>query len=195
MDKRIFRDYLYLISGILIIIIYIPHIIIFINRNYHRIIVSDIQRMAERMTIKIPVFLTFLFLLHSNRYFRTLFYYRIGPILSLIIGWWRPGDRYFIISKRTKIGKSVLIAHPYCTVINAESIGDNFSVIHLTTIGDKNGKRPIIGNNVTLGAGVTIIGDITIGDNVTIGAGSVVVKNIPSNCIAVGNPVRVIKQL
>ncbi len=36
---------------------------------------------------------------------------------------------------------------------------------------------------------------ITIGDNVTIGAGSVVVKDIPSNCIAVGNPCRVVKTI
>ena len=48
---------------------------------------------------------------------------------------------------------------------------------------------------MTLGAGVIIIGNVSIGDNVTIGAGSVVVKDIPSNCIAVGNPARVIKYI
>jgi acetyltransferase-like isoleucine patch superfamily enzyme len=41
---------------------------------------------------------------------------------------------------------------------------------------------------------VCIIGDVTIGDNVIIGAGSVVVKDIPSNCIAVGNPARVVEK-
>lgn len=45
------------------------------------------------------------------------------------------------------------------------------------------------------GAKVMIIGGIRIGNNVTIGAGSVVVKDIPDDCVAVGNPARVIKQV
>ena len=48
---------------------------------------------------------------------------------------------------------------------------------------------------MVLGANVNIIGDVKIGDNVIIGAGSVVVKDIPSNCIAAGNPAKVIKYL
>ena len=134
-----------------------------------------------------------LYLLHTNRYFRTLFYYRIGPVASLLIGWWRPGDRYFIISKTTKIGPGVKVAHPYATIINAESIGKNFTCIQNTTLGAKGSGRPTIGDNVLLGASVTIVGDVHIGNNVTIGAGSVVVKDIPYNAIAVGNPARVIK--
>ena len=52
-----------------------------------------------------------------------------------------------------------------------------------------------VGNNVWIGGGVTVISGVTIGDNVVIGAGSVVVKDIPSNVVAVGNPCRVIKNL
>ena len=85
------------------------------------------------------------------------------------------------------------IAHPYATIINAESIGSNFSCIHCTTIGATHSGRPTIGNNVSLGANVTIVGNIIIGNNVTIGAGSVVVKDIPDNCFAAGNPAKVIK--
>lgn len=49
--------------------------------------------------------------------------------------------------------------------------------------------KPIkVGSNVWIGGGVTVIGGVTIGDNVVIGAGSVVTKDIPSNCVAVGNP-------
>ena len=56
--------------------------------------------------------------------------------------------------------------------------------------------RPIkIGNNVWIGGNVAVISGVTIGDNVTIGAGSTVVKDIPSNSIAVGNPCRVIKKI
>ena len=56
--------------------------------------------------------------------------------------------------------------------------------------------KPIkVGNNVWFGGGVHVMGGIEIGDNVVIGAGSVVVKNIPSNSIAVGNPCKVIKTI
>ena len=52
-----------------------------------------------------------------------------------------------------------------------------------------------IGNDVWLGGNVTILPGVTIGDNVVIGAGSVVTKDIPSNCVAVGNPCKPIKKL
>ncbi|MFI3293689.1 MAG: sugar O-acetyltransferase [Rikenellaceae bacterium] len=56
--------------------------------------------------------------------------------------------------------------------------------------------KPItIGNNVWIGAGVTVLPNVEIGDNCVIGAGSVVVKSIPSGSIAVGNPCRVIKSI
>lgn len=52
-----------------------------------------------------------------------------------------------------------------------------------------------IGNNVWIGGGSIILPGVTIGDNTTIGAGSVVTKSIPANCLAVGNPCKVIKHL
>lgn len=52
-----------------------------------------------------------------------------------------------------------------------------------------------IGNNVWIGGGTTILPGVTIGDNTTIGGGSVVTKDIPSGCVAVGNPCRVIRHL
>ncbi|MDO4961658.1 MAG: sugar O-acetyltransferase [Eubacteriales bacterium] len=56
--------------------------------------------------------------------------------------------------------------------------------------------RPIVvGNNVWFGAGVQVMPGVTIGDNVVIGGGSIVVKDIPSNSVAVGNPCRVIRAI
>lgn len=52
-----------------------------------------------------------------------------------------------------------------------------------------------IGNNVWIGAGVNILPGVTIGDNCVIGAGSVVVKDIPANSLAVGNPCKVVKEI
>ncbi|MBE9207944.1 sugar O-acetyltransferase [Nostoc sp. LEGE 06077] len=52
-----------------------------------------------------------------------------------------------------------------------------------------------IGNNVWIGGNAIICPGVTIGDNTTIGAGSVVVKNIPANVVAAGNPCRIIRYL
>lgn len=51
-----------------------------------------------------------------------------------------------------------------------------------------------VGNNVWFGAGVLVCPGVTIGDNCVIGAGSVVVKDIPANSVAVGNPCKVIRK-
>ena len=82
------------------------------------------------------------------------------------------------------------------TTVNAKRVGTNLSIRNSTTIGNKmDGRKdllPTIGDNVTIGANVVVIGDITIGYNVTIGAGSVIVKDIPDYAIVVGNPQRII---
>ena len=52
-----------------------------------------------------------------------------------------------------------------------------------------------VGNNVWIGGNVVVLPGIKIGDNTVIGAGSIVTKDIPSNCVAVGNPCRVIKEI
>ena len=82
-------------------------------------------------------------------------------------------------------------------------IGPNVSIYtacHSTDPVERNSRQewaePVtIGNNVWLGGSVTILPGVTIGDNVTIGAGSVVVKDIPSNSVAAGNPCKVIKNI
>ena len=82
-------------------------------------------------------------------------------------------------------------------------VGPNVSIYtacHSTDPIERNTRqewaKPVtIGNNVWIGGSVTILPGVSIGDNVSIGAGSVVVNDIPSNTIAVGNPCKVIKQL
>ncbi|WP_417214459.1 serine acetyltransferase [Bizionia sp.] len=102
------------------------------------------------------------------------------------------------IFRSTQIGGGLMCYHPYATVINAQSIGENFQFRNSLTVGNKgndNHLLPVIGNNVTVGAHVVIIGAITIGDQVTIGAGSVVVKDVPSHCVVAGNPAKIIRRL
>ena len=193
---RKIRDIVRLLMAILFFWLYIPHLLIYACMDKDKLNM-DIDRYASTYSIRLPHFLYLLFLIHNNWAFRTLYYYRIGPVAAMLIGWWRPKDRYFDISFTSEIEGGAYFAHPRSTGINANHIGKNFSARQLTTLGNKrdgdNKNRPYIGDNVTLGANVTIIGAIHIGNNVIIGAGSVVVKDIPDNCVAVCNPCKPIK--
>jgi serine O-acetyltransferase len=74
-------------------------------------------------------------------------------------------------------------------------IGENCTLGQGITIGGKSKSInvPRIGNNVYLSAGCRILGDITIGDNSIVGANAVVVKDVPQNSIVAGVPAKVIK--
>ena len=77
-------------------------------------------------------------------------------------------------------------------------VGDNVLLYQGVTLGGtgkETGKRhPTLGNNVVVGAGAKILGNIIIGDNSYIGANAVVIKDVPSNSTVVGIPGRITKQ-
>ncbi len=97
------------------------------------------------------------------------------------------------------------------TVLDANriTIGDNVMIgpgVHIYTAihpidaterisGIETAKPVYIGNNVWIGGKAVICPGVKIGNNTTIGAGSVVVKDIPDDVVAVGNPCKVIKRL
>ena len=97
-----------------------------------------------------------------------------------------------------KIGKCLFIDHGMGIVFGETAeIGDNCTIYHGVTLGgtgkDTGKRHPTLGNNVLIGAGTKVLGPVYIGDNARIGAGSVVLKNLPANCTAVGVPAEVVR--
>ncbi|MBU0709515.1 MAG: serine O-acetyltransferase [Candidatus Omnitrophica bacterium] len=98
-----------------------------------------------------------------------------------------------------QIGKRFFVDHGMGVIVGETSIiGDDVLLYQGVTLGGtglKQGKRhPTIGNNVVIGAGAKILGDITIGDKSYVGANAVVIKDVPPNSTVVGVPGRVTKQ-
>ena len=86
--------------------------------------------------------------------------------------------------------KNGVLAHSGLGVIISGNvtIGKNIKIYQNVTIEAFENDKIIIGNNVYIGCGSRVIGNIVIGDNVVIGANAVVSKNVPSNCTIVGIP-------
>ena len=104
------------------------------------------------------------------------------------------------IHPAAKIGDRFFIDHGSGVVIGETTeIGENVSIYQGVTLGGTTLKRgekrhPTLGNNVVIGAGAKVLGNITIGDYVQVGANSVVIKDVASNCTVVGIPGKVVKR-
>jgi len=97
------------------------------------------------------------------------------------------------------IGKGLFIDHGMGVVIGETTIiGDNVTLFQGVTLGGtgkERGKRhPTLGNNIVVGTGAKVLGNIMIGDNVNIGANAVVIRDVPANSTVVGVPGRIARQ-
>ncbi len=171
---------------------FIPHVLLFLISSQREAIIDDIYVKKERKQGILNHCFYLSKALLTSRYFRTLFYHRNQGFVSKVLRFFYPKHPSFTIDIHTEIGGGLHLAHPYATILNAQSIGKNVYINHLVTLGEKNGQNPKIGNYVQLHAGCIVIGGVSIGDNAIIGAGAVVVKDVPSGAIVVGNPARII---
>lgn len=103
------------------------------------------------------------------------------------------------IHPAAEIGDGFFIDHGMQVVIGETSvIGDNVLMYQGATLGGvgtgKGKRHPTIGNNVVIGTGAKVLGNVTVGDNVRIGANSVVIKDVPANTTVVGVPARAVRE-
>lgn len=101
------------------------------------------------------------------------------------------------IHPAARIGRRVFIDHGIGVVIGETAIiGDEVTIYQGVSLGGVSLKRtkrhPTLESGVVVGAGAKVLGDITIGANAKIGANSVVVKDVPNGCTAVGIPARIL---
>ena len=99
------------------------------------------------------------------------------------------------IHPAAKIGKGIMLDHAH-SLVNGETaeVGDNVSLLHSVTLGGtgkvRGDRHPKIGNNVLIGAGAKILGNITVGECSRVAAGSLVLKPVPPFKTVAGVPAK-----
>ena len=166
--------------------------------RHNKRIYADLERQVEEIGHSQfeSTFLKFCSAMCFSKSFRNIFYLRIGPIRffrSILFWFFKPESSIQIPSTESKIGGGLLIRHHSSTIFSVEKCGGNCTVYQQVTVGFSHGKRPVIGNNVTIYAGAKVLGGVKIGDNVQVGANAVVTKDIPDNAVVAGVPAKVIR--
>lgn len=149
-----------------------------------------------------------------NQYIQPLLFYKGFQAIQayrIAKSFWEKGQKnlaYFIqmrasevygvdIHPAATIGRGLMIDHAHAVVIGETAVvGDNVSMLHSVTLGgtgkDEQDRHPKVGDNVLLGAGAKILGNITVGACSRVAAGSVVLADVPPCKTVAGVPARVV---
>lgn len=136
-----------------------------------------------------------LFMHRIARFFHLLGMPFFARVISQIARWMTGIE----IHPGAKIGEGLFIDHGMGVVIGETSeIGKNVTLFQGVTLGgtgkEKGKRHPTLGNNVIVGAGAKVLGNIRIGNNVTVGANAVVIRDVPANSTVVGVPGRILSK-
>ncbi|MBQ9475150.1 MAG: hypothetical protein IJU69_02700 [Bacteroidales bacterium] len=170
-----------------------PHLLSFLFSKNKKKIAEDLDAYKTRYGITGGMVYSFLYFLLVNKGFRSLLYFRLGAASSLF-AWLAPGVSNFRISKDAEVEGGIILFHSFGSLLYCESIGSGTWIAHNVSFAIKNGRGARVGRNVKISPGAVLVGGIRIGDNCIIGPGAVVFKDIPDNCIVVGNPAYILKQ-
>lgn len=179
----------------LIVVINVPRFLlhIFFYEIFRKKCQVDVQVGMFHHGVRGPLWCGFLFLMTFDKPFRNLFYHRIGGFKYLIY-YWAPPHNSFVIATYSRIAEGFLGVHPIGTFVNASCVGKYFTVKNNVTIGNNGEGNPEIGDYVTINANAVVVGKIKLGNHVEVGAGTVLMKNVPDNCVVVGNPAYILKE-
>ena len=174
-------------------LICLPHILLLTTHKKGGIIKADTRRWLAIMDKPYSLLTGFVYLISYYPEFRNLFYYRIGGLGKILNLYCPKMNSLFIESDF--IDEGLFIQHGFATIIAAKSIGKNCWINQQVTIGYSNKNDcPVLLDNVTINAGAKVIGGVKIGSNSKVGANSVVVKDIPPDCVVVGVPAYIVKR-
>jgi serine O-acetyltransferase len=174
-------------------------------KQFFELVAQDAEACDRRPSI----FLYIVALLGPSK-FSSVFLYRVDSalydkgfpwsVLAKLMRRWNRLWNNFEIFPEAIIGPGLYLPHPTGVVIGRISAGRKLTILQNATVGLKDislgyqdmSNYPFLGDNVTVGAGASVLGSIVIGDGVVIGANAVVLNDVPAGCRAVGNPARVL---
>jgi serine O-acetyltransferase len=195
------RELLKLIRNVAGRLFVLPMLLPFVISRHRELILTDVNRWVELEHLSIDSrTAALLHLLCFYKEFRNLYYYRLkqddvlGAVLVAFYKLVYKEPSWLVIRPRS-LGPGFFVQHGVGSNINGERIGANCRVNQQVTIGFRDNDRlPRIGNNVHIGAGARVLGDLTVGDNVIIGANAVVTHDVPPDCTVAGVPARIIRR-
>lgn len=186
------------IKRYILYVLMLPFLVVYLCSKNKELILQDMENRRQYHSFghKVADVSYLCDVLRYDKEYRNQLYYRLSNSSSMILKLLLPPIKDMDLGNCNNIDGGLCVFHGFGIVINPFSkIGKNCIIFQGVTIGvsEPGGKAPIIGNDVFIGCGAKILGDIRIGDNVKIGAGAVVIKDIPSNVTVVGVPAKIVK--
>ena len=185
-----------MLKRIVLFPLYLPHLLFYLFSKQKPVIDEDMEAWSKYRPglVGKSQMSRLVSLLTNQKDFRTQFYLRMGKVrvlLRLLL----PDIKCYSF-EGCEIGGGWVLMHGFGVVLNGGAkIGKNCTMYQGVTVGTIDMKTfPTIGDDVFIGAGAKILGNVRVGNHVKIGAGAVVVNDIPDNSTVVGPKAKVLSK-